>query len=118
MKHIIKFEKFKINEFVDFERDFDIDEEVLSYTFSELIDKYPYLGIRLVGNDDKSFKVELYDKQPSDKNHDLKDEFDFLKTDKIYNQIKAHFDTMDFSIKKCEYNRDRNIISLEIQKLI
>ena len=116
MRHIINFRKFRLNEFVNFEKKFDIDEEVLSFVFSELIDKYTHLGIKLEGNNDKSFKIKIYDTQPSDKNIDLSDEFRFLKQSKIYSQIQAHFTSMDFKIKSLEYNKDRNIIEFLIEK--
>ena len=117
MKHLMKFENFKINEFVDVEEKFDIDEEVLSYVFSDLLDKYTYLGIKLDSIDNKSFSIEIFDEQPTDENHDLEDEFKFLKTQKVYDRIKAHFDTMDFGIKICEYDKKKNVINFTIHQL-
>ena len=48
MKHLKKFENFKINEFFDFDKEFDIDEDVLSYVFEDLLTKYTYLSVKLV----------------------------------------------------------------------
>ncbi len=118
MKHLIKFEKFQINEFVDFEKTFDIDEEVLSYVFTDILNKYPYLGIKLLEVDNSRFKVEIFDDQPSEEHQDLDDEFKFLKSDKIYAQIKAHFDSMDFSIEKCDYDKTENKIEFIIRQLV
>ena len=118
MKHLIKFESFKINEFVDIEERFDIDENVLSYVFSDLLDKYSYLGLRIISVDNKNFNIEIFDEQPTDENHDLEDEFKFLKTQKVYDRIKAHFDTMDFGIKSCEYDKKKNLIVFTIHQLI
>ena len=117
MKHLMKFENFKINEFVGVEEKFDIDEEVLSYVFSDLLDKYTYLGIKFNSIDNKNFNIEVFDSQPTDENHDLEDEFSFLKTQKVYSQIKAHFDVMDFSIKSCEYDRKKIVINFTIHQL-
>lgn len=116
MRHLIKFSKFRLNEFVDFEKKFDIDEKVLSFVFSDVIDKYTHIGIRLEGNNNRSFKIELYDEQPSDDNIDLSEEFNFLKQDKIYSQIEAHFTSMDFKIKSVNYDKERNIIEFLIEK--
>ena len=61
--------------------------------------------------------IQIFDNQPTDDNHDLEDEFSFLKTQKVYDQIKAHFDIMDFSIKSCEYDKKKNLINFIIQQL-
>lgn len=118
MKHLIKFESFKINEFVDIEEKFDIDEDVLSYVFSDLLDKYSHLGIRIISVDNKNFNIEIFDEQPTDENFNLEDEFKFLKTQKVYDRIKLHFDTMDFAIKSCEYDRNKNKILFTINQLV
>jgi len=118
MKHIINFNKFKINEFFDFEKVFDIDEDVISYVFSDILNKYTFLGIKLVEIDKNNFKIEIFDKDPTPENNNLKDEFRFIKLDKNYLQIKAHFDSMDFSIKSCLFDEGKNIITFEIHQLI
>jgi hypothetical protein len=107
----------KTFEFFDFDKHFNIDEDVLSFVFADLLEKYPFIGIKLVEIDNENFKIELFDKEPGKKDN-LDEEYNFLKKKEIYTQVKAHFDTMDFKIKKCEYNKKENIIEFEIHQLI
>ena len=116
MKHLKTFENFNINEFFDFEDHFDIDEDVLSYVFDDLLNKYPFLGIELVEKDKSNFKVEIYDESPEPKDN-LDDELSYLKSEKVMYQVKGHFDTMDFSIKSIEHDKKTNRIVLTIHQL-
>jgi hypothetical protein len=69
MKHLKTFEKFEINEFFDFEKHFDIDEDVLSYVFDDLFTKFPFLGLEIVEQDKSNFKIEIYDESPEPKDN-------------------------------------------------
>ena len=51
----------KTFEFFDFDKHFDIDEDVLSFVFADLLDRYPFIGIQLAEVDEENFKVELFD---------------------------------------------------------
>ena len=104
MKHLKKFENFKINEFFDFEKEFDIDEDVLSYVFEDLLTKYTYLSVKLVEVNKSNFKVEIYDESPDTKDN-LEDEYNFLKKEENMYQIKGHFDVMDFKITDFKYDK-------------
>ena len=108
MKHLKTFENF------DFDTEFDIDEDVLSYVFADLIDKYPHMGFELVEVDDENFKVEFFDKEPSETD-ELDDEYKYLKSDFVMKQIKGHLDVMDFKIKNLEY--EINFKSIIFQKI-
>ena len=47
----------KTFEFFDFDKHFDIDEDVLSFVFADLLEKYPFIGIELVEVDkEKKYK--------------------------------------------------------------
>lgn len=116
MKHLKTFEKFQINEFFDFEKHFDIDEDVLSYVFDDLLTKFPFLGLEIVEQDKSNFKIEIYDESPEPKDN-LDDELKFLKSENNMYQIKGHFDIMDFSIKSIEYVKEKNRIVLTIHQL-
>ena len=116
MKHLKTFENFNINEFFDFEKHFDIDEDVLSYVFDDLLNKYPFLGIELVEQDKSNFKVEIYDESPEPKDN-LDDELKYLKSENVMYQVKGHFDTMDFSVKSIDYDKKSNRIVLTIHQL-
>jgi hypothetical protein len=111
MKHLKTFENF------DFDTEFDIDEDVLSYVFADLIDKYPHMGFELVEVDNDNFKVEFFDKEPSEKD-ELDDEYKYLKGDFVMKQIKGHLDVMDFNIKNLEYNKEKNRIVMTIHQLL
>lgn len=111
MKHLKTFENF------DFDTEFDIDEDVLSYVFADLIDKYPHMGFELVEVDDENFKVEFFDKEPSETD-ELDDEYKYLKSDFVMKQIKGHLDVMDFKIKNLEYNKEKNRIVMTIHQLL
>ncbi len=108
----------KTFEFFDFDKYFDIDEDVLSFVFADLLDRYPFIGIKLVEVDKENFKIELFDKETNNKPNDLKEEFNFLKKKEIYTQVKAHFDVMNFKIKSCELDEKSNKIVLTIHQLI
>ena len=86
MKHLKKFENFKINEFFDFDKEFDIDEDVLSYVFEDLLTKYTYLSVKLVEVNKSNFKVEIYDESPDTKDN-LDDEYNFLKNKNSLNKL-------------------------------
>ena len=73
----------KTFEFFDFDKHFDIDEDVLSFVFADLLDRYPFIGIQLAEVDEENFKVELFDKEDDNKPNDLKEEFNFLKKKEI-----------------------------------
>ena len=107
----------KTFEFFDFDKHFDIDEDVLSFVFSDLLDRYPFIGIQLAEVDEENFKVELFDKENDNKPNDLKEEFNFLKKKEIYTQVEAHFDVMNFKIKSCELDEKSNKIVLTIHQL-
>jgi hypothetical protein len=107
----------KTFEFFDFDKYFDIDEDVLSFVFADLLERYPFIGINLVEVDKDNFKVELYDTEPGPTDN-LDEEYDFLKKKEIYTQVEAHFDVMDFKIKNCTYNKEENKIVLTIHQLI
>ena len=94
MKHLLTFENY-VFEFFDFEKVFDIDEEVLSYVFSEMLEKFPNIQIKLEEIDNKKFQIDLLDE--SDKNN-LSEVFEFLKKKNVYSQIQGHFDVMDFIV--------------------
>jgi len=108
----------KTFEFFDFDKYFDIDEDVLSFVFTDLLDKYPHIGINLVEVDKKNFKIELIDKDPGDKPNDLNEEYEFLKKNDIYTKINNHFDVMNFKIKNLEYKKDVNKIVFTINQLV
>jgi len=116
MKHLKKFENFKINEFFDFDKEFDIDEDVLSYVFEDLLTKYTYLSVKLVEVNKSNFKVEIYDESPDTKDN-LEDEYNFLKKEENMYQIKGHFDVMDFKITDFKYDKEHNKIIFTINKL-
>jgi len=118
MKHLKTFENYKIEEYFDFDKVFDIDEDVLSYVFADLLDKYPHIGIELVEVDKTSFKVEIFDEEYDEQPNDMDDEFKFLKRNDIYTQIKSQFEVMDFKITDLSYNRESNRIILKISKLL
>jgi hypothetical protein len=118
MKHLKTFESYKIEEYFDFDKVFDIDEDVLSYVFADLLDKYPHIGIELVEVDKTNFKVEIFDKEYDEQPNDMDDEFKFLKRNEIYTQIKSQFEVMDFKIANLSYNKESNRIILTITKLI
>jgi hypothetical protein len=107
----------KTFEFFDFDKHFDIDEDVLSFVFADLLEKYPFIGIELVEVDKENFKIELFDKEPGIGDN-LEEEFNFLKKKEIYTQVEAHFDVMDFKIKNCAYNKEENKIVLTIHQLL
>lgn len=107
----------KTFEFFDFDKQFDIDEDVLSFVFADLLDKYPFIGIELVEVDKQNFKIELFDKEPG-RTDNLDEEYNFLKKKEVYAQVEAHFDTMDFKIKNCEYDKKENKIIFTIHQLI
>jgi aspartyl/asparaginyl-tRNA synthetase len=113
MKHLRTFENYVL-EFFDFDKVFDIDEDVLSYVFSEILDKYPTIQIKLEEIDNKNFKIEIFD---TDKK-DLSEVYNFLKKNDIYIQIKAHFDVMDFKIKEFDYKKSENKIVFVINQLV
>lgn len=108
----------KTFEFFDFDKYFDIDEDVLSFVFSDILDKYPYIGIELVEVDKDNFKIELIDKDPGDQPNDLDEEYEFLKKKDIYTKINNHFDVMNFKIKNLEYKKDVNKIVFTINQLV
>jgi len=108
----------KTFEFFDFDKHFDIDEDVLSFVFSDFLDKYPYIGIELVEVDKSNFKIELIDKDPGDKPNDLIKEYEVLKKKDIYTKIKNHFDVMNFEIKNLEYKKGDNKIVFTINQLV
>lgn len=108
----------KTFEFFDFDKHFDIDEDVLSFVFADLLDRYPFIGIQLAEVDEENFKVELFDKETDNKPNDLKEEFNFLKKKEIYTQVESHFDVMNFKIKSCELDEKSNKIVLTIHQLI
>lgn len=116
MKHLKTFENFKILEFFDFEKHFDIDEDVISYVFEDLLTKYPFLGMELVSKDKSNFIIELFDESPEPKDN-LDDELKFIKSDKNMYQIKGHFDIMNFKIKSIQYNKDKNRIVITIHQI-
>lgn len=118
MKHLKTFESYKIEEYFDFDKVFDIDEDVLSYVFADLLDKYPHIGIELVEVDKTNFKVEIFDEEYDEQPNDMDDEFKFLKRNDIYTQIKSQFEVMDFKITDLSYNKESNRIILTITKLI
>ena len=45
----------KTFEFFDFDKHFDIDEDVLSFVFAELLEKYPFIGIKLTEIDKQNY---------------------------------------------------------------
>jgi len=118
MKHLKTFENYKIEEYFDFDKVFDIDEDVLSYVFADLLDKYPHIGIELVEVDKTNFKVEIFDEEYDEQPNDMDDEFKFLKRNDIYTQIKSQFEVMDFKITDLSYNKESNRIVLTITKFI
>ena len=118
MKHLKTFENYKIEEYFDFDKVFDIDEDVLSYVFADLLDKYPHIGIELVEVDKTGFKVEIFDEEYDEQPNDMDDEFKFLKRNDIYTQIKSQFEVMDFKITDLSYNKESNRIVLKISKLV
>jgi hypothetical protein len=118
MKHLKTFESYKIEEYFDFDKVFDIDEDVLSYVFADLLDKYPHIGIELVEVDKTSFKVEIFDEEYDEQPNDMDDEFKFLKRNDIYTQIKSQFEVMDFKVTDLSYNKESNRIVLKISKLV
>jgi hypothetical protein len=113
MKHLRTFENYVL-EFFDFDKIFDIDEDVLSYVFSEMLDKYPKIQIKLEEIDNKNFKIEIFD---TDKK-DLSEVYNFLKKNDVYIQIKAHFDVMDFKIKEFDHKKSENKIVFVINQLV
>lgn len=117
MKHLRKFRNFTINEFFDFDKVFDIDEDVLSYVFEDLLSKYTYLSLKLIEVNKSSFQVEIYDETP-DADDDLEDEYNFLKKEENMYQVKGHFDVMDFKITNFKYDKDINRIIYTISKLV
>jgi aspartyl/asparaginyl-tRNA synthetase len=114
MKHLLTFENY-VFEFFDFEKVFDIDEEVLSYVFSEMLEKFPNIQIKLEEIDNKKFQIDLLDE--SDKNN-LSEVFEFLKKKNVYSQIQGHFDVMDFKISEFEYKKSENKIVFIVTQLL
>jgi len=113
MKHLETFESY-LNEFFDFDKVFDIDEDVLSYVFSEMLEKYPTVQFKLEEIDNKNFKIEIFDVNKKE----IFDVFSFLKRGDVYSQIKAHFDVMDFKIKEFDHKDSENKIVLVINQLV
>lgn len=114
MKHLLTFENY-IFEFFDFETVFDIDEDVLSYVFSEMLEKYPNISIKLEEVSTKKFQIDLIDESGRD---NLQEVFEFLKKNNVYSQIEAHFDVMDFKISEFEYKKPENKIIFTVTQLL
>ena len=114
MRHLLTFENY-VFEFFDFEKVFDIDEDVLSYVFSEMLEKFTNIQIKLEEIDNKKFQIELLDE--SDKNN-LSEVFEFLKKKDVYSQIQGHFDVMDFKISEFEYKKSENKIVFIVTQLL
>lgn len=110
MKYLKTFENY-----IDIDKQFDIDEDVLSYVFTDLLEKYPNITIKLEEVDKENFKIELFDKDNEAK--DLTAEFHFLQNEKVLGEVKGQFDVMDFNIKSMKYDKEARKIILIIHQL-